>query len=118
MRAASGDVLASECVERIRLCQLAKSPIVYAGLPEFRPNDDITVAIRAAVMQELAGVLSGLTRVRQFSQDDAHCFVMESQIGEEVATIGAALEVRAERVDVRDDIRIGDRLSGCAHRDG
>jgi threonyl-tRNA synthetase len=33
---------------------------------------------------EASGVLSGLTRVRQFSQDDAHCFVMESQIGEEV----------------------------------
>src|SRR5690606_16441271 len=29
----------------------------------------------------------GLTRVRQFSQDDAHCFVMESQIGEEVARV-------------------------------
>ena len=26
----------------------------------------------------------GLTRVRQFSQDDAHCFVMQEQIGEEV----------------------------------
>jgi threonyl-tRNA synthetase len=33
---------------------------------------------------EPSGVLSGLTRVRQFSQDDAHCFIMESQIGEEV----------------------------------
>jgi threonyl-tRNA synthetase len=33
---------------------------------------------------EASGVLSGLTRVRQFSQDDAHCFIMESQIGEEV----------------------------------
>jgi threonyl-tRNA synthetase len=33
---------------------------------------------------EASGVLSGLTRVRQFSQDDAHCFVMESQIGAEV----------------------------------
>jgi threonyl-tRNA synthetase len=33
---------------------------------------------------EASGVLSGLTRVRQFAQDDAHCFVMESQIGEEV----------------------------------
>ena len=29
-------------------------------------------------------MLSGLTRVRQFSQDDAHIFVMESQIGDEV----------------------------------
>jgi len=36
---------------------------------------------------EASGVLSGLTRVRQFSQDDAHCFVMESQIGEEVERI-------------------------------
>ena len=33
---------------------------------------------------EASGVLTGLTRVRQFSQDDAHCFVMESQIAEEV----------------------------------
>ncbi|MGB7217584.1 MAG: threonine--tRNA ligase [Vicinamibacterales bacterium] len=33
---------------------------------------------------EASGVLSGLTRVRQFSQDDAHCFVMQDQIGDEV----------------------------------
>jgi len=33
---------------------------------------------------ELAGVLSGLTRVRQFSQDDGHIFLMPEQIGEEV----------------------------------
>ena len=33
---------------------------------------------------EASGVLSGLTRVRQFSQDDAHCFVTADQIGEEV----------------------------------
>ena len=33
---------------------------------------------------EASGVLSGLTRVRQFAQDDAHCFITEDQIGEEV----------------------------------
>ena len=33
---------------------------------------------------EASGVLSGLTRVRQFCQDDAHCFVTEDQIREEV----------------------------------
>jgi threonyl-tRNA synthetase len=33
---------------------------------------------------EASGVLSGLTRVRQFSQDDGHCFVTEAQIGDEV----------------------------------
>ncbi len=36
---------------------------------------------------EASGVLSGLTRVRQFAQDDAHCFVMESQIGDEVGRL-------------------------------
>jgi threonyl-tRNA synthetase len=33
---------------------------------------------------EASGVLSGLTRVRQFSQDDGHCFVTEDQIAAEV----------------------------------
>jgi threonyl-tRNA synthetase len=33
---------------------------------------------------EASGVLAGLTRVRQFSQDDAHCFITEEQTGEEV----------------------------------
>jgi threonyl-tRNA synthetase len=36
---------------------------------------------------EASGVLGGLTRVRQFAQDDAHCFVMPEQIGEEVARL-------------------------------
>jgi threonyl-tRNA synthetase len=33
---------------------------------------------------EASGTLSGLTRVRQFSQDDGHCFVMQEQIAAEV----------------------------------
>ena len=36
---------------------------------------------------EASGVLSGLTRVRQFSQDDAHCFVSEGQIQSEVEAL-------------------------------
>jgi threonyl-tRNA synthetase len=36
---------------------------------------------------EATGVLSGLTRVRQFQQDDAHIYLMESQIAEEVAQL-------------------------------
>jgi threonyl-tRNA synthetase len=36
---------------------------------------------------EASGVLSGLTRVRQFSQDDAHCFVSEEQIQSEVEAL-------------------------------
>lgn len=33
---------------------------------------------------ERTGALAGLTRVRQFQQDDAHLFITEDQIGEEV----------------------------------
>jgi threonyl-tRNA synthetase len=33
---------------------------------------------------EVSGALSGLTRVRQFQQDDCHIFLMESQIAQEV----------------------------------
>ncbi len=36
---------------------------------------------------EASGVLSGLTRVRQFAQDDAHCFVTEDQIASEVESL-------------------------------
>ena len=36
---------------------------------------------------EASGVLSGLTRVRQFAQDDAHCFVTEEQIQSEVEAL-------------------------------
>ena len=36
---------------------------------------------------EASGVLAGLTRVRQFSQDDGHCFVMEDQIASEVEAL-------------------------------
>jgi threonyl-tRNA synthetase len=36
---------------------------------------------------EASGTLSGLTRVRQFSQDDGHCFVTQEQIGDEVEAL-------------------------------
>jgi len=36
---------------------------------------------------EASGVLTGLTRVRQFSQDDAHCLVTEEQIASEVEAL-------------------------------
>ncbi len=40
---------------------------------------------------EATGVLSGLTRVRQFQQDDAHIYLMESQITEEVKKLAAMI---------------------------
>jgi len=36
---------------------------------------------------EASGTLSGLTRVRQFQQDDSHIYLAEAQIGEEVSAI-------------------------------
>jgi threonyl-tRNA synthetase len=46
---------------------------------------------------EASGVLSGLTRVRQFSQDDGHCFVTQQQIGSEVeALLGLVQRVYAD----------------------
>jgi threonyl-tRNA synthetase len=46
---------------------------------------------------ERSGVTHGLTRVRTFSQDDAHIFCSEDQIGEEVSNfIGMLLEAYQE----------------------
>src|SRR5687767_5995835 len=59
--------------------------LMYAS--EMRSYRDLPIRFHEQTplhRNEASGVLSGLTRVRQFSQDDAHCFVMESQIGEEV----------------------------------
>jgi threonyl-tRNA synthetase len=36
---------------------------------------------------EVSGALSGLTRVRQFQQDDCHVYLMESQIADEVTRL-------------------------------
>jgi len=58
--------------------------LVFAG--EVRSYRDLPLRFHEQTplhRNEASGVLSGLTRVRQFSQDDAHVFVMESQIGDE-----------------------------------
>jgi threonyl-tRNA synthetase len=57
---------------------------------EVRSYKDLPIRLHeqtALHRNEASGTLSGLTRVRQFSQDDAHCFVMESQIGDEVERV-------------------------------
>ncbi len=41
---------------------------------------------------EASGTLGGLTRVRQFAQDDAHIYCAESQIGDEVKRFVALLD--------------------------
>jgi threonyl-tRNA synthetase len=65
---------------------------------------------------EVSGALSGLTRVRQFQQDDCHVFLMESQIADEVRrltdfilgyykTFGLTATLRFA---TRPEVRIGD----------
>jgi threonyl-tRNA synthetase len=57
---------------------------------EVRSYRDLPIRLHeqtALHRNEASGVLSGLTRVRQFSQDDAHCFVTQEQIGEEVGRL-------------------------------
>jgi threonyl-tRNA synthetase len=65
---------------------------------------------------EASGSLGGLTRVRQFQQDDSHIYLMESQIADEVSRIvGLMNEVYgafglpfAARFSTRPEQRIGD----------
>jgi threonyl-tRNA synthetase len=65
---------------------------------------------------EVSGALSGLTRVRQFAQDDAHIYLAESQIEDEVKRLVALLDgvydVFGLRYDAkfatRPEVRIGD----------
>jgi threonyl-tRNA synthetase len=57
---------------------------------ELRSYRDLPIRLHeqtALHRNEASGVLSGLTRVRQFSQDDAHCFVTEDQIASEVEAL-------------------------------
>jgi threonyl-tRNA synthetase len=59
--------------------------LVFAG--EVRSYRDLPLRFHEQTplhRNEPSGVLSGLTRVRQFAQDDAHCFVTEDQIDQEV----------------------------------
>jgi threonyl-tRNA synthetase len=65
---------------------------------------------------EVSGALSGLTRVRQFQQDDCHIFLMESQIPTEVQRLAEFIlgfyktfDLKAElRFCTRPPVRVGD----------
>ena len=62
--------------------------LVFAN--EVRSYRDLPIRLHEQTplhRNEASGVLSGLTRVRQFSQDDAHCFVTEEQIASEVEAL-------------------------------
>ncbi|MGH7444626.1 MAG: threonine--tRNA ligase, partial [Longimicrobiales bacterium] len=50
---------------------------------------------------EVSGALSGLTRVRQFQQDDAHIYMMESQVVEEVRRLVAMVDYFYQSLGLR-----------------
>ena len=59
--------------------------LIFAS--EMRSYRDLPLRIHEQSVlhrMEASGVLSGLTRVREFIMDDAHIFITEDQIGEEV----------------------------------
>ncbi|MQA90078.1 MAG: threonine--tRNA ligase [Gemmatimonas sp.] len=65
---------------------------------------------------EVSGALSGLTRVRQFQQDDAHAYLAEEQISDEVGRMVGLLDYfygvlgleYTTKFATRPDVRIGD----------
>lgn len=70
---------------------------------------------------ERSGALGGLTRVRQFSQDDGHIFCMESQIADEVhrllETIDEVYSAFGLRVELALSTRPEDKLGDDAQWD-
>ena len=58
---------------------------------------------------EASGTLGGLTRVRQFQQDDSHIYLMESQIQDEVARIVGLMKQVYGAFDLPFSARFGTR---------
>jgi threonyl-tRNA synthetase len=58
---------------------------------------------------EKSGVLHGLTRVRQFTQDDSHIFCTPAQVGEEIAKILELISDMMEAFGFRFDMELSTR---------
>jgi len=67
---------------------------------------------------ELSGALGGLTRVRQFAQDDSHVFVMESQIPDEVERITSLMKTVYGAFGLEFSLRFSTRPPNPAERVG
>ena len=66
---------------------------IYASKPRSYKDLPIRMADFANVYRdEKTGELSGLTRLRGFTQDDGHCFCMESQIKDEFKSVLSTIE--------------------------
>jgi threonyl-tRNA synthetase len=58
---------------------------------------------------EASGTLSGLTRVRQFSQDDAHIYLRRDQIGAEIKSLLALVARVYKLFDLKYEMRLSTR---------
>ena len=58
---------------------------------------------------ELAGALSGATRVRQFCQDDAHIFCAESQIYDEIVTMMRMIDQTYQMLGLQYELELSTR---------
>ncbi len=58
---------------------------------------------------EVSGALSGLTRVRQFQQDDAHLYMAESQITDEVRKLVALIDYFYHTLGLQYEVKFGTR---------
>jgi threonyl-tRNA synthetase len=84
--------------------------LVYAS--EVRSYRDLPLRLHEQTplhRNEASGVLSGLTRVRQFSQDDAHCFVTQDQIGDEVERLLKLVRRVYDDFGLRFEAKLGTR---------
>jgi len=91
--------------------------LVYKNRPKSYKNFPLRVAELGVVhRQELSGVLGGLFRVIQFTQDDAHIYCTEEQIEQEVLRIMNLVDVIYKKfglnyrveLSTRPEKRIGD----------
>lgn len=58
---------------------------------------------------EVSGALSGLTRVRQFQQDDAHLYMAESQVTEEVRKLTELIDYFYNTLGLKYIVKFGTR---------
>ena len=58
---------------------------------------------------EVSGALAGMTRVRQFQQDDAHLYMMESQIEEEVRKLSELVDYFYNTLGLKYVVKFGTR---------
>src|SRR3989344_5218786 len=78
-------------------------PRSYKDLP-LRLSDTDTLH-----RNEISGALNGLLRVREFRQDDAHCFVTEDQIGSEYEAIFEIVDEFYSLFNLEYSFRLGTR---------